>query len=263
MGKSYVIASGKGGVGKSTLASALACSLAKRMISVALIDADTGLRCADLLLGMEDRVVFDLGDVVKGDCKLDRALVRHPEYPRLSLLAAPQIMKAGQIHPAQISILIEKLRSRFDILLIDAPAGLGRNLLNVLGAGEEYIVVATPDDVSLRDAERMGALLSERDAMHPYLVLNRVNRRLVRRGDMLAPDVIASSLDMPLLGAIPESPAVYEALLFHKTAAQCEDRRVVREMDDIAMRLLGADVPLPRYRRSAVAGFFGQGGKDK
>lgn len=263
MGKSYVIASGKGGVGKSTLAAALACSLAKRMVSVALVDADTGLRCADLLLGMENKVVFDLGDVLKGECKLVRALIRHPEFPRLSLLAAPQLMRAGEIHPMQMKMVIKKLHALFDVILIDAPAGLGRNLSNVLGAGEEYILVATPDDVSLRDAEKMSSLLMQKDAPHPFLVLNRLNRRLIRRGSMLPPDIIAASLDMPLLGVIPESAAVYEALLEHRTAAQCDDKRVVREMDNIAMRLLGADIPLARYHKSPVVSFFTQGGNDK
>ena len=161
----------------------------------------------------------------------------------------------------QMKLLAQKLRSSFDIILIDAPAGIGRNFNNVLGAGQDFILVATPDDVSLRDAERMSALLMEEEnAPHPFLVLNRVSKRLVRRGTMLSPSVIAASLDMPLLGVIPDSPAIYEALLSHKTAAQCEDRRVVNEMDNIAMRLLGADIPLPRCEKSAVVSFFDKGG---
>lgn len=256
MGRVFAIMSGKGGVGKSTLTAALAEFYARMGKTVALLDGDVGLRCADLMLNVQDRVIYDLGDLVDKTCDMDQALLQHPELPNLSLLAAPQAITVSEVKHKTMDRIITDLSQRTDILLLDAPAGLGKGLKNLLGSTAEPVIVATLDDVSLRDAERLSSLLSQREEPHPSLVLNRVRRSWVRRGLTPPPEQTAAALDMPLMGIIPESEKINLALLRHESALRCGDRRVVKAIEVIAARLLGADAPLPPYAPSAVLRFF-------
>ncbi|MBQ6256043.1 MAG: hypothetical protein IJJ60_05590, partial [Clostridia bacterium] len=148
-----------------------------------------------------------------------------------------------------------------DVLIIDAPAGIGRNLKNLLGAAAEPVIVATPDDVCLRDAERLSLLLTQREEPRPVVVFNRVSKKLVRLGEMRTPAQMAATLDMPLMGAVPESPKVFRALLHHKGAPHCGDDRVVSAIEHVAARLMGEDVPQERYKRSTCLSFFMEGGE--
>lgn len=260
MGRIFAIMSGKGGVGKSTLAAALAEYYARSGKTVALLDGDTGLRCVDLMLDLQNRVVYDLGDLAEKNCTLEQALVRPGGNERLSLLAAPQLMKPSDLKAKDLGLIITNLSDQMEVVILDAPAGIGRGLKNLLGAAAEPILVATADDVSVRDAERLGALLSQREEPHPGIVFNRVNRGLIRKGEMLPPDRLAYSLDMPLMGAIPDSKWVYRALLRHRTALCCGDPAVETEIENIGRRLLGEDVPVPRYAPSAMLRFFSRRG---
>lgn len=261
MGRVFAIMSGKGGVGKSTLAASLAEYYARQGKHVALLDGDTGLRCADLMLNLHNQVVYDLGDLAEKNCTLEQAMVRPGPLPTLSLLAAPQLMRPSDLKAKAMGRIIEELTERMEIVLLDAPAGIGRGLKNLLGAAAEPVIVATPDDVSVRDAERLGSLLLQREEPRPGIVFNRVSARLVRRGDMLPPAQLAMALDMPLLGVIPDSPHVYRALLKHQTALSCGDGQVEKAIGRIAARLLGADVPLPSYAPSPMLRFFRRGGE--
>lgn len=259
MARIFSIMSGKGGVGKSTLASSLACYFAGRSMKTVLIDGDIGLRCADLMLNVQDRVVYDLGDVKERLCPAEQALIRPTGIPHLSLLAAPQMMRPSDIKGKEMEKLVSALQAENDIILLDAPAGIGRGLKNLLGTAATPVIIATPDDVCLRDAEKLGMVLQEKgETMHPCLVLNRVNKKLIRKGEMPTPQAIATSLDMPLYGVIPESPAIYRALLKHQTALFCEDEQVRQALENIASRLLGADTPLPVYKTPRH--FFRKGG---
>lgn len=262
MGRIFAIMSGKGGVGKSTLAAALAEFYARQGMRVTLVDGDVGLRCADLMLNLQDRVVYDLGDLVEKRCALEQALVPAGQAG-LSLLAAPQLMKASDLKGKELTRIIACLADRQDIVLLDAPAGIGRGLKNLLGTAGQPVLVATPDDVSVRDAERLSALLAQRGEMHPGIIFNRVNRRLVKMGEMLPPDRLAAALDLPLVGILPESREIYRALLHHETALHCGDRNVLSGIEVIASRLLGADTPLPEYAPSPVWRFFVRGGEGK
>ena len=253
--------SGKGGVGKSTLSTALAEFYARQGKRVALLDGDTGLRCADLMLNMQDRIIYDLGDVMDQTCEMDQALTAHPRYPSLRLLAAPQMLSASDMKRKEMGRIITRLCDQTDVLLLDAPAGIGRGLKNLLGAAAEPVIVATPDDVCVRDAERLGSLLTQREEPRPMIVFNRVSKRLVRRGEMAAPEQLALYLDMPLMGIIPESPKIYRALLRHETALNAEDPKVTQAIEVTAARLLGADAPLETYAPSAVLRFFTRGGE--
>ena len=261
MGRIFAIMSGKGGVGKSTLSASLAEYFARAGKRVALLDGDTGLRCADLMLNVQDRVIYDLGDVAEKNCEMDQAMVHPDALPSLSLLAAPQMMTPSDLKAKRVGRIITELSDQMDIVLLDAPAGIGRGLKNILGAAAEPIIVATPDDVCLRDAERLCQILTQREEPRPAIVFNRVQRRLVLRGLMQPPEALAQSLDMPLYGVIPESKKVYPALLAHQTALNCGDARVSRAVEVIAGRMLGADVPLPSYAPSPILRFFSRGGE--
>ena len=253
--------SGKGGVGKSTLAAALAEFYARQGKTVTLLDGDTGLRCADLLLGMQNRVVYDLGDIVNKTCGVEDALAAAPGRENLTLLAAPQMMRPSDMKSKDMGRIVTALSESRDIMILDAPAGIGRGLKNLLGAAAEPVIVATPDDVSVRDAEKLSALLREREEPRPGIVFNRVSRELVRKGEMTPPLQLAQALDLPLMGVIPESQMIYRALLAGKSVLDCGDKAVTREIEAIAGRLLGADVPLPRYEKSAILQFFRRGGE--
>ncbi len=249
MGRAYLIVSGKGGVGKTTIATSLALSLARRGMSVALVDADVGLRCADQLLDLQNDVVYDLLDVLDKRCLMQRALVRHPEAEKLCLLSAPQEAAPSDISRNDMARLFKKLKSRFDFVLVDGPAGIGRGIKNVWEGVDEALMVVTPDDVCIRDAERVSQLLFEKQKLHPQLILNRVNRSFLWDGEMKKPAQIAQELDMPLLAVIPDSKEVYRALLHHRTALECKSRAVRRAIAMAADRLLGMDKKLPRYCR--------------
>ena len=260
MGRIFAVMSGKGGVGKSTLSAALAEYYARSGINVALLDGDTGLRCVDLMLDLQNRVVYDLGDLTEKNCEMEQALVRPAALPNLALLAAPQLMRPSDVKAKDMGRIITELADRMDVLILDAPAGIGRGLKNLLGAAAEPLIVATPDDVSVRDAERLGSLLSQREEPHPGIVFNRVSRKLVRKGEMTPPDRLAAALDMPLMGAIPDSDRIYRALLRHRTAYSCGDPAVEEEIENIGRRLMGEDVPLPVFAPSAVLRFFSRRG---
>ena len=261
VGRIFAIMSGKGGVGKSTLAVALAQFYARHGKRVVLLDGDIGLRCADLMLGLQNQVIYDLGDLAEKDCTLEEALVSPPGLPEMKLLAAPQLLTASDLKRGRMGRIITELSDQTDILLLDAPAGVGRGLKNLLGAAAEPVIVATPDDVSVRDAERLCSILSQREEPRPVIVFNRVRKKLVRRGEMKSPGQLAAALDMPLMGVIPESPKIYRALLRNEGALQSGDGRVIRAIEVIAARLLGADAPMETYEKSAMLRFFTRGGE--
>lgn len=261
MARIFLIMSGKGGVGKSTLAAALAEHYALQGLRVALVDGDIGLRCADLMLDLQSQVIYDLGDLMEKDCSVEQALVHPAALPGLSLLAAPQLMRPSDMKGRDMEKMIRRIADRQDIVILDAPAGIGRGLKNLLGTQAEPLIVATPDDVSIRDAERLGMLLSERGEGHPGLILNRVRKKLVRTGEMPAPSALAEALDMPLMGIIPESEKIYRALLRRQSALHCGDQAAEAAIRILAARLMGEDMPLPEYHASPVWRFFNRGGE--
>lgn len=252
MGKTYLVVSGKGGVGKSTLAAALAVTAAKKDRRTVLIDADIGLRSLDMMLGLQDAVLFDLADCVEHRCKLDQALVPHPDYPNLHLIVGGQMARPKDFKPQDLKKLIKRLSVRYDTLIIDGPAGLGRGVKNFAGLADDYLIVATPDQVSLRAAEKTTQVLMKAGC-RAQLVINRVQRHLLDSGEIDTPQALASALDLPLLGVIEESSQVYTGLIQGKTAAEVGEMQQVFE--DILLRLDGVQLPIqelakePRLKR--------------
>ncbi len=256
MSSVYLFASGKGGVGKSTVTANLATLLARAGYSVALIDADIGLRSQDAFLGMENRVVYDLVDVAAGKCLLSQALLSSLELPGLQLLPAAQFARARDLAPKQLKKILSVLRKDHDFILIDCPAGLERGLRNALNAGDinETVLLATPDDLCIRDAERACALIDDKCLPRPRLIVNRLNNDLIHDGLMYSARVVSDTLDLPLLGEIPEDPAFTHAQLKHGLVIdfRCEGRLALLR---IAGRMAGEAVALPEYGREKTSFF--------
>ena len=238
MSKAYLILSGKGGVGKSTVASALADLWAQKGLKTVLVDGDVGLRCAEMFFGMQHSIVWDAQDVLDKSCTLSQALCRCPDREMLYLLAAPQALSPSDIDKKDMGSLIDGLKAEFDRVILDCPAGLGRGVKNLWNSADEAIVVATPDALCLRDAERVGQMLFDKKKLHPYLLLNRYDRTLLWDRLIESPERIAGALDMPLLGVLPQSDFVYRALLQHKPASRCAGLLVRKNLRNIAEKLL-------------------------
>ncbi len=248
MSQAWMIASGKGGVGKSTVAAALGVALAKRQLPTVVVDMDIGLRSLDMLLGLHNRIVYDVIDVAHKDCKLRYALVQYMQAPALALLPASQLGSSADLTPELMERIVRKLKKRFSYVLMDAPAGLERGVVSALENADHSLLVVTPDDVAIRDAERLTSMLEASRKPRPMLVVNRVVPELVRSGDMYSPQVVANTLDVPLLGYVPEDQAVLRALARHQTVMDmpCPARDALTR---ISQRFLGEYVPMPALLR--------------
>lgn len=257
MSQAWMIASGKGGVGKSTLTAALAIALARRQLPTVAVDTDIGLRSLDMLLGLHNKIVYDVIDVAHKECKIKYALVQYAQAPSLSLLPASQLGTSADLNEELMGRIVRKLKKRFSYVLMDAPAGLERGVGNVLANADHTLLVVTPDDVSIRDAERVIALLEANHKPRPMLVVNRVYPEMVARGEMYSPQTVANTLDVPLLGFLPEDPAVLHALNRHQTFMD-EDCPARQAVERISQRFLGEYVPMPPFARKHR--FFGRRG---
>lgn len=208
MSEALVITSGKGGVGKSTLAANLSLALADSGAKVVLIDADTGLRNLDVLLGMENRVVYDLTDVAEGVCRLKQALVKDRNNENLCLIAAAQMRDSSSVTPAQMEKIVGKLKEQFDWIVVDCPAGVDRGFRTAIAGADRAIVVTLDDAVSIRDAERVTALTEKAGLPKPMLVCNRMRAEKLRKDEQPAWQKVSERLDMQLLGVIPEDEEI-------------------------------------------------------
>lgn len=247
MSTCFAVASGKGGVGKSVITANLAASLALTGTRVLIIDADIGLRSQDALLALENRVVYDLIDVTQKECSADQAILACESVPSLHLLPAAQFDRAKSLEPKKLAAIVRSLRTAYDFIFIDCPAGVERGLRNVLNAGvDEIILIATPDDISIRSAERTAQLIESKKAPRPRLIVNRLDGQLVCDGEMLSARTVSQILDLPLLGVIPEDCIVYRSLLKHDLFIRydCEARNAILR---IASRIQGRNLPVVEY----------------
>lgn len=252
MGKSFLMISGKGGVGKSTLTAALGVAAARQSMKVALIDGDIGLRSLDLMLGLQDKVLYDMADLVAHRCRLDQALIWHHELPDLCLMVGGQQARPKDFGQADLKKIINTLKKRFDLVLIDGPAGLGRGMRNFASLADEVVVCATPDAVSLRAAEKLSGQLYAK-GLRPSLLLNRLLPERVIAGQVAQPAALAQGLDLPLLGVLEEDPAIYTALLAGKTAAQTGQEGLNQALANMVQRMLGLSCPLPEYHQEKLS----------
>ncbi|MBV8285111.1 MAG: septum site-determining protein MinD, partial [Candidatus Eremiobacteraeota bacterium] len=206
MGRAIVVTSGKGGVGKTTTTANLGTALAQRGVSVALVDADVGLRNLDIVLGLENRIKHHLLDVLEERVTLDEALVPDKHSDRLVLLAAAQAREKDEVDTEKMRALIASLRERYEYVLIDCPAGIELGFRNAVAGADEAIVVCTPEVSAVRDVDRVVGLLGNR--FRPQLVINRLRPQLVKKGKMLSVDDVNAILRLPLLGVIADEPEI-------------------------------------------------------
>jgi septum site-determining protein MinD len=202
MGRAIVITSGKGGVGKTTTTANLGTALAQLGHSVVLVDADIGLRNLDVVMGLENRIVYHVVDAIKGKCTVQKALIKDRRLENLWLLPASQTDDKDAVTPDDMRTLVFELKLQYDFVIIDCPAGIEQGFKNAIAGADEAIVVATPEVSSIRDADRVVGLLSAAD-VPARLVVNRISQALVKRGDMLSQSDVIEILALEMLGAIP------------------------------------------------------------
>jgi septum site-determining protein MinD len=248
-GKTYVVTSGKGGVGKTTTTANVGCALAKLGSQVVLIDADIGLRNLDLVLGLEKRIVYDLIDLIEDRCQPRQALIRDKRVDGLYLLPASQTKEKESVSEEQMRAVTRRLSLDFDVVLIDCPAGIEHGFRNAIAGADEALVVTTPEVSAIRDADRILGMLGGRRAR---LIVNRVRPEMVRTGDMLSVDDVADILAREVIGVVPDDEEIIDTTNRGEPVALDPSKRLSRIYTAIARRLLGEDAPLPAIEEDGI-----------
>lgn len=243
-GRVIVITSGKGGVGKTTTNANIGTALAKTGKKVVMIDTDLGLRNLDLLLGLENRIVYTIVDVVEERCKLKQALVKDKKNPNLCLLAAAQTRDKTAVTEEQLKDICEKLKKDFDFILVDCPAGIEQGFQNAVAGASEAIVVTTPEMSAVRDADRIIGLLEAKEEIKSYkLLLNRVRPNLIKSNDMMSVDDVVEILSAELIGIIPEDTGIITSTNKGEPIVNDEKSLAGKAYNNVARRIIGEDVP--------------------
>ncbi len=238
------ITSGKGGVGKTTTTTNIAVALAAANQKVVCIDGDIGLRNLDVVMGLENRIVYDLVDVVEGRCRLRQAMIRDKRLPELYLIPAAQTRDKNAVSPSDMVRLCDELRSEVDYILIDSPAGIERGFRNAIAPADSVLVVTNPEVSAVRDADRIIGLIEAEEKGPARLILNRVNPELVKRGDMLNVQDVMDLLAIELVGVVPEDEAVVISTNRGQPVALDGKTRAGQAFQNIARRIQGEQVPL-------------------
>jgi len=244
------ITSGKGGVGKTTTTANLGTALAMQGKKVAVVDSDIGLRNLDAVLGLENRIVYDLVDVVEGQCRLRQALIKDKRLPELYLLPAAQTRDKNAINSIQMEQLCEQLRQDFDFVLIDSPAGIEQGFRNAIVGADEIIIVANPEMASVRDADRIIGLVEAAGKPEPRLILNRLRAEMVKRGDMMDVADVLEVLGIDLVGIVPEDEMIIVAINKGEPIVYEKHSRAGSAYLNAARRIIGKEVPLEEVEES-------------
>ena len=247
MSQVYVVTSGKGGVGKTTTTANLGIGFAQRGKKVALIDTDTGLRNLDLLLGLENRIMYDLLDVTEGRVPYKKALVRHKKYDGLYLLPTSQIKDKDAIDPEQLVTLCNELRKEFDTIIVDCPAGLEHGFQTAIAPADCAIMVTNPEMSSVRDADKIVGVLGRAGKENIKLIVTRIRPQMVENGDMLNMDDINEILSIECIGQVPEDEMVISATNRGEPVITSDESIAGRAYRDVVARLFGEKVPFKEF----------------
>lgn len=243
MSEVIVVTSGKGGVGKTTTTANVGTGLAQLNKKVVMIDTDIGLRNLDVVMGLENRIVYNLVDVIEGKCRLKQALIKDKKYPELYLLPSAQTRDKDAVSPEQMTALIQELRQEFDFILLDCPAGIEQGFKNAIAGADRALVITTPEVSAIRDADRIIGLLCANEMTKVDLIVNRIRMNMVKRGDMMTVADVCEVLAINLIGAVPDDEQIVistnqgEPLVGTNTLAG-------KAYSNISRRVAGEDVPL-------------------
>lgn len=242
MSEVIVVTSGKGGVGKTTTSANVGTGLAKLNKKVVLIDTDIGLRNLDVVMGLENRIVYNLVDVVEENCRIKQALIKDKRYPNLYLLPSAQTRDKTSVSPEQMKKLTDGLREEFDYIILDCPAGIEQGFKNAIAGADRALVVTTPEVSAIRDADRIIGLLEANEIKKTDLIVNRIRMDMVKKGDMMSLDDVVDILSISLIGAVPDDENIVistnngEPLVGSDTLAG-------KAYMNICKRVMGEDVP--------------------
>lgn len=242
MGEVIVITSGKGGVGKTTTTANIGAGLSLLDKKVVVIDTDLGLRNLDVVMGLENLIVYNLVDVIEGTCRLRQALIHDKRYENLYLLPSAQTKDKTAISPGQMKKLTSELKEEFDYILLDCPAGIEQGFQNAIAGADRAIVVTTPEVSAIRDADRIIGLLEKNKLRDCALVINRIRMDMVKRGDMMSVEDVTEILSIPLIGAIPDDEHVVIGTNQGEPVVSL-DSKAAKAYMNICKRILGVEVP--------------------
>lgn len=264
MGEVIVITSGKGGVGKTTTTANVGAALALKGKKVALIDTDIGLRNLDVVMGLENRIVYDIVDVVEEKCKLRQALIKDKRFNELFLLPAAQTRDKSAVNEEQMRELISKLKEEFDYILIDCPAGIEQGFKNAIAGANRAIVVTTAEISAIRDADRIVGLLEASEIKNPELVVNRIRPTMIKKGEMMDVDDIVDLLSIDLIGVVPDDEYIITQTNKGEPVVTNHKAPSGKAYMEIARRILGenVDVTIPGKDEgffTRIKSFFSKG----
>lgn len=244
MGEAIVITSGKGGVGKTTTTANIGTALALMEKKVCLIDTDIGLRNLDVVMGLENRIIYDIVDVTEERCKLKQALIKDKRFDYLTLLPAAQTSDKSAVTTEGMKKIINELKQEYDYIIIDCPAGIEQGFQNAIAGADKAIVVTTPEKSSVRDADRIVGLLEKEDIESPKLIINRIRNHMMKSGDMLDIDDIIQILSIDLIGIVIDDDEVIKAANHGEPVAFQPNSKASIAYRNIGRRILGETVPL-------------------
>ena len=248
MGEVIVVTSGKGGVGKTTTTANIGAGLSRLDKKVVIIDTDLGLRNLDVVMGLENLIVYNLVDVVNGSCRLRQALIRDKRHPELYLLPSAQTKDKTAVSPEQMIKLTQELREEFDYVLLDCPAGIEQGFKNAIAGADKAIVVTTPEVSAIRDADRIIGLLEAGDIRDIRLIINRLRPDMIARGDMMSVDDVLEILAVDLLGTILDDEQIVVATNQGEPLSG-KNSQAEEEYQNICKRILGEDIPFVTIRQ--------------
>ena len=256
MSEVIVITSGKGGVGKTTTSANVGTGLAKAGKKVCLIDTDIGLRNLDVVMGLENRIVYNLVDVVEENCRIKQALIKDKRNPGLFMMPSAQTRDKSAVNPGQMIKLVEQLKEDFDYILLDCPAGIEQGFQNAIAGADRALIVTTPEVSAIRDADRIVGLLESNGLDKMHLIINRIRPDMIKKGEMMSAEDVVDILSVPLIGIVPDDQNIVVSTNQGEPLV-CTDTPSGIAYQNIVKRILGEEIPFtPLVNNFSFRTFF-------